>query len=195
MIVECGDIESNPGPGSDRRVRVLYSNFRALHVNLDELAVAGSDYDVLVCSESNISDRHHLLELRIPGFGCPQQRLSYSTPGYQGMALFVVKDFDASGRASWCVLATSPVCFAFALCTIIFYIYAFFCNPGHDGSLFDCLLDTMARVQSVDDKAVFFVDDANAHDSEWVGSVSPTDRMGVMLLIFFKLAGYEQFVR
>ena len=37
----------------------------------------------------------------------------------------------------------------------------------------------MARVQSVDDKAVFvFVGDANAHHSERLESVSPTDRHG-----------------
>ena len=40
--------------GSDRRVRFLYSNIRGLHVNLDELTVAGSDYDVLVCAESKV---------------------------------------------------------------------------------------------------------------------------------------------
>ena len=41
-------------------------------------------------------------------------------------------------------------------------------NPGHDGSLYDCLLYSMAGVQSVDDKEVFFfVGDANAHHSEW----------------------------
>ena len=35
----------------------------------------------------------------------------------------------------------------------------------------------LGRVQSVDDKAVFvFVSDANAHHSEWLESVSPTDR-------------------
>ena len=70
-----GDIKSNPGPGSDRSVRVLYSNIRGLHANLDELPVAGSEYDVLVCAESKVSDRRHLSELRIPGFGCPQQTL------------------------------------------------------------------------------------------------------------------------
>ena len=42
LLIVCGDIESNPGPGSDRRVRVLYSNIRELHASLDELAVAGS---------------------------------------------------------------------------------------------------------------------------------------------------------
>ena len=48
FLIVCGDIESNPGPGSDKRVRVLYSNMCGLHDNLDELAVAGSDYDVFV---------------------------------------------------------------------------------------------------------------------------------------------------
>ena len=48
LLIVYGDVESNPGPGFDRRVRVLYSNIRGLHANLDELAVPGSDYDVLV---------------------------------------------------------------------------------------------------------------------------------------------------
>ena len=47
-------------------VRVLYSNIRGLHANLDELAVAVSDYDVLVCADSKVSYRRHLSELRIP---------------------------------------------------------------------------------------------------------------------------------
>ena len=41
FVVEyIGDIESNLSPGSDRRVRVFYSNIRGLLANLDELAVA-----------------------------------------------------------------------------------------------------------------------------------------------------------
>ena len=60
LLIFCGDIESNPGPGSDRRVRVLYSNIHGLHSNLDKLAVAESDYDVFVCAESKVSDRRHL---------------------------------------------------------------------------------------------------------------------------------------
>ena len=93
---------------SDRRVLVLYSNISGLHANLDELAVAGSDYDVLVCAESKVSDRRHLSELRIPYFGCPQQRLRNSTPGAQGIALHVREGrFRFFGRANLSVLATS----------------------------------------------------------------------------------------
>ena len=56
------------------------------------------------------------------------------------------------------------------------YLYGFYLNPGHDGSLYACLLNSMAQVQSVDDKAVFvFVGDTKAHHSEWLESVSPTD--------------------
>ena len=31
MLIVCGDIESNPGLGSDRTVPVLYSNILGLH--------------------------------------------------------------------------------------------------------------------------------------------------------------------
>ena len=88
------------------------------------------------------------------------------------------KDSVPSGRASWSVLATSLVCLYLQKINN-FYFYAFYHNPGHDGSLNDCLLGSMARVQSVDDMAVFvFVSDANSHHSEWFQSVSPTDRHG-----------------
>ena len=85
----------------------------------------------------------------------------------------------------------------FRICNRInnFYVYAFCRIPGPDGSLYYCLLDSMARVQSVDDKAVFlFVGVANAHHSEWSELVSPTDRHGRDALDFFNLSGCEQLV-
>ena len=94
LLIVCGDVESNSAPGSDKRVRVLYSNIRGVHANLDELAVAGSDYDVLVSAESKVSDHRHLSEIRIPGIGCPQ-RLWNSTPGAQSMALYVREGFHS----------------------------------------------------------------------------------------------------
>ena len=144
------------------------------------MAVAGSDYDVLVCAESNASDRRHLSKLRIPGFGCPQQRLMNSSPGAQGMALYIREGFR-SFRQSRLECSFHEPC-VFRICRRInnFQVYAFYCNPGHDDSLYDCLLDSMTRVQSVDDKAVFVcVSDANAHDSEWLESVSPTDLLAL----------------
>ena len=54
----------------------------------------------------------------------------------------------------------------FRICSRInnFYVYAFYRNPGLDVSLYDCLLDYMARVQSVNDMDVFvFIGDANDH--------------------------------
>ena len=67
----------------------------------------------------------------------------------------------------------------------------------HDGSLYDCLLDYMARVQSVDDKAVFvYIGHPNAHHSAWLESVSPTDRHAWRdALDFCNLSGCEQLVR
>ena len=78
-------------------------------------------------------------------------------------------------------------------CRIInFYVCAFHRNPGHYGSLYDCLIDFMALVQSVDNSV--FVGDANAHHSEWLESVSPTDRHGRDALNFCNLSPCEQLV-
>ena len=74
----------------------------------------------------------------------------------------------------------------FHICSRInnFQVYSFHRNPGHDGSLYDCLLDSIARVRSVDDKGVFvFVGDENTHYSGWSQSLILID-MGVMLFIF-----------
>ena len=54
----------------------------------------------------------------------------------------------------------------------------------------------MARVQPVDEKYAFvFVSVANANHSEWLESVSPTDRHGRDALDFSNLSGCEQLVR
>ena len=107
--------------------------------------------------------------VHIPGFGWPLHRLRNSTPGAKGMALYVREGFR-SFRQSKLVCSCHESC-VFCICSRInnFYVYAFYRNTGHDGSLYDCLLDYMARMQSVDEKTVFvFVGDANAHHSEWL---------------------------
>ena len=59
-----------------------------------------------------------------------------------------------------------------------------------------CSLDSLARLQSVDDKAVFvFVGAANTYHSEWLESVSATDRHGRDALDFCNLSGCEPLVR
>ena len=187
LLTASGDIESNLGPGSDRRVRVLDSNIRGLHANLDEYAVAGSDYGVLVCAESKVSDRRHHSELRIPGFYCPQQRLRYSTPGAQGR-LDVREGLEQSKLECSCHKSC-----LFRICrrTNNFYVYALYHNPGDNFSL-----GSMARVQSVDHKAVFVIfSNDNAHHSERLESISPTHRHGRDVLDFCNLSGCKQLVR
>ena len=122
--------------------------------------------------------------------------LKNSTPGAQSMALYVMEGFRSFWQSKLeCSCQESCL---FRICSRInnLYVYAFYGNPGHDGSLYDCLFDSMVRVQSVDNKAVFlFVSDANAHHSEWLASVSPTDRHGSDALDFCNLSGCEQLVR
>ena len=65
-------METNPGP---RRpvpdvCRILCSNVRGLAGNLSDLTVASSQYDILLYSETLVSDMCHVSEVLVPGFGC-----------------------------------------------------------------------------------------------------------------------------
>ena len=82
------DVKTNPG---QRRpvpavCRILYSNVRGLAGNLSDLTVASSQYDILLCSETLVSDISHVSELLVPGFG------------------LVVSGQDASGPRNGCIL-------------------------------------------------------------------------------------------
>ena len=65
------DVETNPG---QRRpvpavCRILCSNVRVLAWNLSDLTVVSSQYDILLCSETLVSDMGHASEILFPGFG------------------------------------------------------------------------------------------------------------------------------
>ena len=60
-------------PGPRRPVptvcRLLCSNVQGLAGNLNDLTVVSSQYDILLCSETLVSDMRHMPELLVPGFG------------------------------------------------------------------------------------------------------------------------------
>ena len=62
LSLQFPDKETNPGP---RRpvptvCRLLCSNVRILAGNLSDLTVASSQYDILLCSETLVSDMRHV---------------------------------------------------------------------------------------------------------------------------------------
>ena len=67
------DMETNLGPR--RHVpgacRIVCSIVRGLAKNLSDVTVASSQYDLLLCSETLVSDRRHISELLVTGFGSP----------------------------------------------------------------------------------------------------------------------------
>ena len=93
------DVETNPGhrrpvPGA---CIILGSNVRGCSRNLTDLTVASSQYDLLLCSETLVSDRRHMSELLLPGFGLPVLLCRDEMPRAHGLAVYVR---DGSGAFS-----------------------------------------------------------------------------------------------
>ena len=91
------DVETNPGP---RRpvpavCRILCSNVRGLSGNLSDLAVASSQYDILLCSETLVSDMRHEAELLVPRFGRPVLLCQGKIPRARGMAAYARDGYGA----------------------------------------------------------------------------------------------------
>ena len=98
------DVETNPGrrrPVPDV-YRILGSNVRSLAGNLSELTMALSQYDILSCSETLVSDMRHMSELLDPGFGARSCCAEAGYLGHEGWLhirslLTVASHFDGSG--------------------------------------------------------------------------------------------------
>ena len=140
----------------------------------------------LVFAESKVSDRRHLSGLVSLALVASTEADELHT-WCQGMALYVREGYS-SFQQSKLECSCHETC-VFRICSRInnLYVYAFYRNPWHDGLLYYCLLDSLALVQSVVDTAVFvFVSDANAHHSERLKLVSPSDRHGRDALDFLQ---------
>ena len=91
------DVETIPGP---RRpvpavCRILCSNVRGLAGNLSDMTVASSQYDILFCSETFVSDMHHVSEFLVPGFGRPVLLCRGKMPRALGMAAYIRDGYGA----------------------------------------------------------------------------------------------------
>ena len=90
-------MQTNPGP---RRLvpdvcRILCSNVRGLVGNLSDLTVASSQYDILLCAETLVSDMRPVSELLVPGFGRPVLLCRGKMPRARGMAAYVRDGYGA----------------------------------------------------------------------------------------------------
>ena len=190
------DVEENPGPRriAPMRCRVLFANIRGLHGNLKELAVASSRYDILLCAETQATTRRHSSELLLPGFAKPALISRGGRPNGLGFALYVREGFPASR-----VPKAECSCCEFMVAKVVgsrqnFYLFGVYRSPSTDDRVYDCLMNSMARIQQEDSRAVFcFVGDFNSHHVEWLGS-SRTDSHGVAARDFASLTDCRQLV-
>ena len=68
---------------------------RGLSSNLSDLTLALSQFNILLCSVTLVSDMRHVLEVLVPGFGGPVLLCRGRMPRARGMAAYVRDGFGA----------------------------------------------------------------------------------------------------
>ena len=110
------DVETNPGPRCPVPAvcRILCSNVRGLAGNLSDLNVASSQYDILLCSETLVSDMRHVSEVLVPGFCRSVLLCQGKMPRARGMAAYVRDGYGAfrqsKFKCGYCEMLVFRVC-------------------------------------------------------------------------------------
>ena len=106
--------------------------------NLSDLAVAPSQYDILLCSETLVSDLRHVSELLVPGFGRPVCLSRGKLARARGMAAYVRDIYRAFRQPKFecdcCEMMVVRVCGL----RQNFYEYSLYRNPDQDDRIYDC---------------------------------------------------------
>ena len=161
--------------------------------NLSDVTVVSSQYDLL-SSETLVSNRRHISELLVPGFGRPVLLYRDGMPSASGMAAYVRHGYGAFRQPKFecgcCEILVFRVCGD----RQNFYVFSVYRNPDLDHRIYDCLLRAMEAVQAEDARASFlFVCDLNGHHQECLGSTI-TNCHGVAALDFATVSGCDQLV-
>ena len=162
--------------------------------NLSDLTVASYRYDILLCSETLVSDMLHVLEILVPGFGRPVLLCHGKMPRARGMAACLRDGYGEFRQPKFeCGCCEMLV---FTVCGVRqnLYVFSLYHNPDLDDRIFDCLLASVAAVKTEEICASFlFVGDSNCHHQEWLGS-STTNRHGVAAFDFETVSSCDQLV-
>ena len=167
---------------------------RGLAGNLSDLTMASSQYDILLYSETLVSDMRHVSELQIPGFRRPVLLCRGKMPRARGMAAYVRDGYGEFRKPKFGCGCCEMLVFKVYSAGQNLYVFSLYCNDDLDGRICDCLLASMAAVQAEDVRASFlFKDDLNGHHQELLGSTTK-NRYGVAAVDFATISGCDQLI-
>ena len=197
ILMLSGDLELNPGPATHylkKSCRVLYSNIRGLRSNLRDLQAHASNFDLLLLSETLVSDNKHSVEFLIPGYSEPHFLYRRNIPNAQGMAVYIRSGMPIYRQNKFECKCHEMLCFKIYSKFNNIYVFACYRNPSCDDSIYDCLLESMSTIQSLDSKASFVIcGDFNAHHKDWLISRT-TDSHGRSAYEFSFSSGCDQLI-
>ena len=155
--------------------------------------MASSQYDLLLCSDTLVSDALHISELLVPIWSS-----CIVVPGWNAEGLW---DGCICVRWIWAFRQPKFECgcckmLVFRVCGARqnFYVFSLYRNLDLDDRIYDCSLTAMAAVQASDTRTSFlFVGDLTGNHQEWLGSAT-TNRHGVSALDFATVSGCDQLV-
>ena len=124
-------------------------------------------------SETLASEMRHVSELLAPGFGRPVLLRRRKMHREREMAAYIRDGYGAFRQPKFeCGCGEMLV---FRVCGVKqnLHVFSLYRHPNLDDRIYDCLLASVAAVQTEDVRASFlYAGDLNGHHQEWLGSTN-----------------------
>ena len=198
-------METNAGPRCPVPAvcKIPCCNMRSLARNFSDLIVASSQYDILLCSETFVSDMRHVSQLLVPGLlvrHVSQLLVRVAVAGYakmpqaQGMAAYIRNGYGTFRLPKFVCGCCEMIVFGVCGARQNLHVFSLYRNTDLDDRIFVCLLTSMGAAQAEGVRASFlFVGDFNGHHQEWLGSTT-TNRHGDVSFDFATVSSCNQLI-
>ena len=135
-------------PGQDTVGGAIQARGPGLARTPSDLTVASSQYYILLCSETLVSDMRRVSEVLVPGFCRPVLLCRGKMPRARGTAADVRDGYRAFRQSKFECGCCEMLFFKVFGARQNLYVYSLYRNPDLDDRIFHCLLASMAAMQA-----------------------------------------------
>ena len=168
LVLMCGDIHPNPGPNCHRQeLNICHANIRSIKAKDAFTTIKcelGKKFDIILMSETWLSDRDKTTDFKISGYQKPFRRdRSIGAAGYGGIMAYVTNDIACKRRKDYEVKEIEGMWLEVRVIhEVVFLFLVYRAESNTDSNFWQLLQNSIDTVRADHNPKILVIGDLNA---------------------------------